>query len=183
MILDKYTSQFIVRLKGLSEREKVIVALCNLYRQLPCVEQFDSFYNENLSDAFRASLSSLTDYLSGIPVDLLGVNKIAMLGPDSDEYPEPEGSIAQNAFGALYYLCKYIGSRNDEDFLQSLDKAFESTDVLKYDEGSEEEESHYFSEEAQNLEDLMDKVTQSPISTEENIKNLLIYAQKNSIKR
>lgn len=183
MILDKYTSRFIGRLTGLSDREKVIVALCNLHRQLPCVEQFDSFYNENLSGEFRTSLSTLAEYLSGTSVDLVSEKKTAMLGPDSDDYPETEGSLAQNAFGALYYLCEFIGSRNDTDFLQSLDKAFESIDALKYDEGTEEEENHYFSEEAQNLEDLMDKVIQGPSSTTENIKSLLTYARKKSIRR
>lgn len=180
MILEQYTSHFINKLKGLSERDKILVALCNLQRHLPCVERFDKYYNENLSKDFRASLSNLVDYLAGAEIDLAALKKSAMRGPDSDDYPETEGSIAQNAFGALYYLCKYINDKKDEDFLRSIDKAFESTDALKYDEGTQEEEQ-YFSEEARNLEELTEKLIQSPSSTIENINTLLIFAQKNSL--
>lgn len=182
MILDKYIPQYINILKGFSEREKIIVALCNLQRQVICVEKFDKYYNENLSSDFRASLDRLVNYLSGASIDLEGVKKTAMLGPDSDDYPETEGSIAQNAFGALYYLCKYISSKNDMDLFQSLDKSFESTDALKYDEGTQEEEDEYFGEEATNLELLIEKVKQSPTESIENIKDLMVFAQQKSIK-
>jgi hypothetical protein len=182
MILDKYISQNINILKGFSERDKIIVALCNLQRQVICVEKFDKYYDENLSSDFRASLDNLVNYLSGSSIDLEYVKKTAMLGPDSDDYPEIEGSVAQNAFGALYYLCKYISSKNDMDLLQSLDKSFESTGALKYDEGTQEEEDEYFGEEATNLELLIEKVKQSPTASIEDIKDLMVFAQQKSIK-
>jgi hypothetical protein len=182
MILDKYIPQYINILKGFSEREKIILALCNLQRQVICVEKFDKYYNENLSSDFRASLDRLVNSLSDSSIDLEDVKKTAMRGPDSDDYPETEGSIAQNAFGALYYLCKFISSKNDMDLFQSLDKSFESTDALKYDEGTQEEEDQYFGEEARNLELLIEKIKQSPTGSIENIKDLMVFAQKESIK-
>jgi len=102
MILDKDIPQYINLLKGFSKRKKIILALCNLQRQVICVEKFDKYYNENLLCDFRASLDRLVNYLSGASIVLEEVKKKAVLGPDSDDYPETEGSVAPNAFGALY---------------------------------------------------------------------------------
>ncbi|MGK9175120.1 hypothetical protein KXR87_18205 [Yokenella regensburgei] len=181
MILDKYIPQYISVLKGFSEREKILVALCNLQRHEVCVEKFDKIYNENLSNDFRASLDRLVNYLSGAHLDLESLKKIAMCGPDSDDYQQIEGSIAQNAFGALYFLCNYITSKNDMDLLQSIDKSFESMDVLNYDKGTPEEEEQYFNDEGRNLGLLIEKIRKSPSETHEDIKNLMVFAQAKSI--
>ena len=68
------------------------------------------------------------------------------------------------------------------DLFQSFDKSFESTDAIKYDEGTQEEEDEYFAEEAANLELLIEKVKQSPTNSIDNIKDLMVFAQKKSIK-
>lgn len=182
MILDKYTSQYINILKEFSVREKIIVALCNLQRQMICVEKFDEFYNENLSSDFRTSLNSLVNYLSDASIDLEEVKKTAMCGPDTDDYPETEGTVAQNACGSLYYLYTFLSSKDDIDLLQSIDKCFESADAINYDEGTQEEEDRYFAEEARNLKLLIERVKQSPTESIENIRDLLIFAQEKSIK-
>ena len=180
MILRKYTSTFLSILTGLSEREKTIIALCNLFRHLPCVQKFDAFYKENLSDDYAFCLTRLKDYLSGIAVDLEDIKKMAIRAPDSDDYPETEGSIALNAFGALYYLCKFIESKNDKDFLQSIDKSFESTDALQYNERDLEEDC-YFLEEAKKLKNILEKVIQNPTTTTSEINSIVTYAQTKNI--
>lgn len=183
MVINKYLTQHIPTLKGISDREKCIVALCNLQRHEICVARFDQFYNENLSSDFRASLNVLVEFLCGADIDLQAVQKTALRGPDSDDYPHIEGSLAQNAFGALYYLCKYMSSKNDKNFLQSLDKSFESIDALKYDEGTQEEQDNYFSEEGRVLESLINNTIRGPSATIENIKHLMLLAQLKSIGR
>lgn len=181
MIIEEYASQYIGKLKNLSEKKKIILGLCNLVRQEGCVHQFDNLYNETLATDYDKILSDLFSYVQGKPTALMDKKFIASLAPDTDDYPENEGTIAQNAFGALYYLYAYVADKKDSDFFQSLEKSFESVDALKYENGTEEEENEYFTNEAKNLQDLLDEVDKSITDTFADINPLLVLSRKLSL--
>lgn len=158
MIIEQYASDYIGNLNQLSDEQKLVFGLCNLARHIKSVRQFDDFYNESLSDEFTKILNSFLDCIHGVKPTLIRKEDIQSIAPDTNDYPDTEGTIAQNAFGAAYYLYSYLSSKKNKDFLQSLDKSFESTDALKYDEGTSEEESEYFSLEAKKIKKILDKV-------------------------
>ncbi|WP_152542638.1 hypothetical protein [Erwinia mallotivora] len=158
MIIEQYASDYLGSLSQLSGEKKLVIGLCNLARHIKSVQQFDGFYNESLSDEFTKILKGFLDCTQGVKSTLVGKDYIQSVAPDTDDYPDTEGTIAQNAFGAAYYLHSYFVSNENQDFLQSLDKSFESTDALKYDKGTTEEEDEYFSLEANKLERILVKV-------------------------
>ncbi|MCX8959103.1 hypothetical protein EHW65_18255 [Erwinia psidii] len=174
MIIEQYASDYLGNLNQLSDEKKLVIGLCNLARHMKSVQQFDGFYNESLSDEFTKILKGFLDYIQGVKSTLVGKDYIQSVAPDTDDYPDTEGTIAQNAFGAAYYLHSYLVSNDNQDFLRSLDKAFESTDALKYDKGTTEEEDEYFSLEAKKLEKILFEVKNTdsfPLSSIEELMN------------
>jgi hypothetical protein len=81
--------------------------------------------------------------------------EIELALPDSDEFADIEGTLAQNALISAIYAIQYIQSGDMADFCSSVDKALETVDALGYYETNSYAEDVVMAREVGVLESLV----------------------------
>ena len=93
---------------------------------------FDRVYGENLYEIFSCKIDEAFNFLSNKHFDYHflqeSLQELESLTPDSENYPETQGVLAQNAIIALCYCYDYMITNDSEMIYHSLGKLYETID-------------------------------------------------------
>lgn len=159
-ILDQYGKELKNQISKISFIKKIGFGYLLLKDQKVFLERFDKLYRKSLTKEFLPLVEIVLHYAgneNSVELDKT-IKKSYSLTPDTEEYGETEGTIAQNAFLSLVYSLEFIKKHDDDDLWQSIEKKLESIDSINMDSDSPEEDHIIFTKELVHLQDLASQV-------------------------
>ncbi|ECK9470723.1 hypothetical protein CFSAN000657_14300 [Salmonella enterica subsp. enterica serovar Wein str. CFSAN000657] len=172
MILDEYCAVEIDEIAKLSFIQKMVLGVCFLQRQAPGVKKFDVLYQTDLSSFFLACIGKYKKVIEAendVLINEKFISEIEKNIPDTESYGELEGSLAQNAMIALYYMALFITEMDDGNLYFSLDKLLDSVDIKNQDATIVEDDILIFNNERIILSELLLDIKSIDCSNNEQI--------------
>ncbi|WP_158301107.1 hypothetical protein [Janthinobacterium sp. BJB426] len=143
LLINKYGQHTIDAAARLSQRENVAILINFIKRQAPLMEQFDVRYGENRSRYFLNMVELSLNVEACFQDEQVWGDMLATLDseiPDSEEFGDIEGDLAQNALISASYAIQYMQYGKLADFCASAEKVLETVDVLHYSENPDYDE-------------------------------------------
>jgi uncharacterized protein YjaG (DUF416 family) len=154
--IKEYNPEVYKQVEKLDSFQKKVFAVSSVGRCKQLVASFDETYDENRSEIFNDVVKTLLEDLLPAEKNIGSIDKIiASLKknvPDTEEFGDTEGTVAQNAFLAAVYACSFLKDGKKESFNYCLDKVLENIDTIHYDRNEDYDEEGVFTEESHILE-------------------------------
>ena len=108
MIIESYKEN----IRKLSIDKQLLLGLCYVDRHQQIVQEFDDFYNENISEQYNKKLDDIYNNLLGkfaVSSDIQKcIKDLEEIIPDSEDYPDIQCPLTQNAIIMLIYCYKFL---------------------------------------------------------------------------
>lgn len=157
-MITNHGKKFIDGFANIPKDHQISILVCYLARQEQLVNNFDKAYNENLSKVFVFSIDVCEKFSIGsgdINETRAALSTIESITPDTNDYGDIEGVLAQNAFISLSYGIEFICNLTQDDFLNAIEKVLESVDVLSYSKDENYDEEKEIGREIKVLESML----------------------------
>lgn len=132
MINDNYVK----KINDLSQEKQLLLGLCYVERHQQVVREFDKYYKEELFKLFKKKSENAIDLILNESFDFKDMQEsfkeIEEMTPDTDDYPDTQGSLAQNAFVMMLHCYQFILTSNTEDIIAALNILEYTIDVINY---------------------------------------------------
>lgn len=181
--IEEYSPKVYKQIEKLDLFQKKLFAVSSVGRCKVLVASFDEEYDEKRAEIFNNAVQAALESLlpTEKKIDSLD-KKIAALEkhvPDTEEFGETEGTLAQNSFIAVVYAYTFLKDGKKESFDDCIDKVLENLDTIHYDEDEDYDEEEVFTEESQILEKQVEIVRIS--DKNELYEKLIEFMQENQI--
>ena len=121
------------KIVALQITHQLLLGLAYTLRYKNAVWAFDKFYNEEVYQYFQSKLDEAFDSIIAVCDSQKiksTIEELEKLTPDSEDYPEIQGHLAQNGIISLQICWEYMQTRKSSDIVAILNFALESMDAI-----------------------------------------------------
>ena len=121
---------------NLQKTHQLLLGLAYALRYKNAVRAFDKFYDEEAYQYFAQKLDEAFDSITAVPDSQkiqTVIEELEKLTPDSDDYPEIQGALAQNGIITLQLCWQYMLTWQGSDIVAILNFALETMDAIGHE--------------------------------------------------